>query len=202
MLISVIHPSRGRPEMAAKTCETWKSRAGKIEYLMILDYDDPELNGYKSIKATKYITASQNVVQATNKGAMFATGEILVVVSDDFDCPEDWDIKILNEVRGKSDFVLKTKDGLRKDDLVTLPIIHRDFYSRYRYIYHPDYSHMYADNHLTDVAKLTGKLLFSDLVFKHNHGNDSTYQRGIDTMETGKQIYERHKAQNFGILSK
>ena len=57
------------------------------------------------------INKNRSCVEAINKAAEIARGDILIVVSDDTDCFPGWDTALLKEVEGKEDWILKTQDG-------------------------------------------------------------------------------------------
>lgn len=208
-MISLIHPSRSRFIRCKHTIQNWLDRAHdrkNIEYILSLDNDDFDYNldHLRGFPVTVTRNVNSNAVQAINKGAEIATGDILIVVSDDTDCFDGWDTALLKALEGKKDFCAKTDDGLQAT-LITMPVMDRVFYNRYGYIYHPDFKHMHCDEELTCVALMTGKYLKLDLKFPHLHyttgktlkdglnaRNDSTWAHGQDTLN-------RHALNNFGI---
>jgi hypothetical protein len=217
MKISIIHPSRGRPEQAFETAKKWlvvNQHGSRIEYILSVDKSDILSYHYSvlfvSLDGTWFgdlkilVSDNHSAIEAINNAAKVATGDLLVVISDDFDCPEHWDTLLLEAVQGKSDFVLKTRDGIQKT-LVTLPIMDRKYYESFGYVYHSEFSHMGADVELTAIALMTDKLIYSDLLFEHKHystgktpkdhindKNDLTYQHG-------DEVLARHMVNNFGI---
>lgn len=209
-MITVIHPSRSRPEMAQKTIDKWINKAGTdIEYILSVDLNDetlPQYSKWDNDSVKLIIGSNRNAVQAVNEGAKRATGNILVVASDDFDCPDNWALEIMKATYGKQDFVLKTFDGAQKW-IVTLPIMDRVYYERYGYIYNPAYSHMFCDTELTHVAELTGKLIVrNDIVFHHHHEltsnsktPDEVTKKANATWVDGERIYLNRVRENFGI---
>lgn len=149
MTISLLHPSRGRPTKALETINLWKSRASgqhKIEHILSIDFSDSELDNYKRAAYSDWtvILCSENdcAVMATNKAAKISHGDILVMLSDDFECPQDWDNSIVQAFQNRSG-VLKTYDGLQKW-LVTLAIMDRKYYEEQGYFYYPSYRHMFC----------------------------------------------------------
>ena len=91
-MISVVHPSRGRPEIAFKCYNEWKKNAvNDFDYGLSIDADDPKLNEYLSLFDGENICVgnSKNVVDAMNLGASESRGDVIVCISDDFSCPED-----------------------------------------------------------------------------------------------------------------
>ena len=151
-------------------------------------------------------------VKAMNYGASKATGDILVCISDDMLPCQDWDKLIIEELEkvGNTDFLLFTQDGTN-GWICTLPILGREYYNRFGYIYNPEYKHLFADTEMSAVAIMTDKIIISDLVFIHNHFAMSAagYKRDKDEFDKphwtaeawqfGEEIYNRHKADNFGV---
>lgn len=206
-MISVVHPSRRRPEQAYATYQKWKERAdGEFEYILSIDADDRSDYLGTFIGQRISIAPNRTAIEAINIAAASCVGDILVVVSDDTDCPEHWDTLLLTELEGKSDFVLKCKDGIQPV-LVTMPIMDRVYYERYGYVYHPDFDHMGADVELTAVAIMTGKLLYSSLMFEHMHystgksDKDAVNEKNDLTYAHGDSVLARHRVTNFGIES-
>lgn len=220
MTISLLHPSRGRPVIAAQTFRRWLSMSSgqhKIEHILAIDADDKEVPAYKEQDygdSWTVIHCGNNdcVVTATNKAAKMSNGDILVMLSDDFDCHKHWDISIVKAYEGKTG-VLKTFDGLQKW-IVTLAIMDRAYYEsekffngqRMNYFYYPEYKHMFCDTEMTHKAELEGKLIFrNDLIFKHNHYSrvggkeDETQKRANATWNRGEAIYLRRVKECFGL---
>src|SRR5687768_4423474 len=111
MLVSLIHPSRSRPEKSFDNAMEWVKKAGvPVELVVSVDSDDPKQSEYYSRYAqTLYGVYSQFenqggcapiylvnpntcVVEAANHAAKSATGDILIYLSDDFKCPENWGV--------------------------------------------------------------------------------------------------------------
>lgn len=211
MKISIIHPSRSRPQMFWNTQLRWINRADKkdFEYILSLDSSDIELAHYtlNALSGTKFcVNDNKSAIEAINNAAKIATGDIIVVISDDFSCPEHWDILLLKEVEGKSDFLLKTDDGLQPT-LVTLPILDRAYYSRFGYVYHPDYLHLHCDEEMTIVAMMLGCYIKSDLKFEHLHYTtgktdfDAINAKNNATWAHGQATLDRRAKDNFGIAN-
>lgn len=206
-MLSIIHPSR-RPREANETIKKWISRAdckGCLEYILSIDIDDPLAVHYRPDPKVKIVQhANRSAIDAINNAAKLCTGSLIVVVSDDFDCPEHWDTLLRESLKDKSDFIVKTQDGIQKT-LITLPIMDRAYYNRFGYIYHPDYKHMYCDQEMTAVGHLLGKVITLPLMFPHNHytigksPKDSINQRNDSTWNQGASLYSERLRTNFGI---
>lgn len=211
-MITVLHPTRQRPDKSYHTMSKWYERAKNknIEFIVSLDYDDPCLGAYEmNIHETSFMRAivseNRSAVDAINKAAKEATHDIFIVVSDDTDCPEDWDEKILEVVNGKTDWILKCNDGSIQDWIITMPVMDREFYNRFGYIYYPEYKHMFVDTDLSAVADLTQRVIKCDIVFKHNHYSvggmqkDSLSERADATWSQGEKLFIERVKSNFGL---
>lgn len=203
MKITIIHASYGRSDMQAMTAFNWINKASgdnDIEYLLSIDKSDtseyPDSISFKQDFVSAYVVKNNTntSVAAINNAASRSTGDIIVVISDDFDCPKDWDRLIIAETQGKTDWILKTQDGTQPW-IITLPIMDKTYYSRYGYIYPPQYTHMFCDTHITHQAELDARKLKSDILFKHNHYSvggikkDATSIKADSTWEDGERIY-------------
>lgn len=203
MKITIIHASYGRPDLARETAWKWMERTSgdhDIEYLLSIDIADtseyPDGISFKQ----DYITAkvvknrTNTSVEAINHAASISTGDILVVISDDFDCPNRWDALIVEATQDRTDWILKTQDGTQPW-IITLPIMDRAYYERYGYVYPNGYTHMFCDTHMTHQADIDGRKLTSSLEFKHNHysvggiAKDATSVKADATWNKGEATY-------------
>lgn len=209
--ITIIHPSRSRPEQAESTIKLWLDNAkdkSQIQYLLSIDHNDKDLKRYTAIAQrngiSTHIAMNKSAIEAINRAARKSQGNLLIVVSDDFGCFEDWDIKILKELEGKKDFIVKTQDGIQ-DWIITLPILDRKYYDRFGYVYFPGYQHLFCDTEMTAVADLTGRKIVSQLFFEHQHYStgkskkDAVNAKNDATWNQGKKLYNQRKAINFGL---
>lgn len=215
--ISLIHPSRNRPVIAQKAYSNWLQKSsGKIniEYILSIDNDDEQLIQYLKteknektfFKETQIVLDNKNALEAINNAAKISLGNIIVVMSDDFDCEQNWDEKLCELLEGKTFFCAKTKDGIQPH-IITLPIIDRAFYNHFGYIYNPIYQHMYCDTEMSCVAYLMNAYIDiqKDLTFKHNHYSigastfDKINEKNDRTFSTGKPIFIERLKTNFGI---
>jgi hypothetical protein len=90
------------------------------------------------------------------------------------------------------DGAIKFYDGLRNDDLMTLCVMGWPLYKEFGYIYHPEYTSVYADNEQTIVLKKMNKFAISDIcIIKH----DWTRNLGMHYMQEMKiaNMYQRTK---------
>lgn len=211
-MISIIHPSRGRPHQSFATISKWIARAGvSLDVIVSLDQSDLELNKYIELYNTPFSTITgivnenRNAIEAINIAAKLAKGNILIVVSDDTDCPSQWGVRLLAAIGDKKDFVLKTDDGIQKT-MITMPIMDRTYYNRDRYIYNPMYDHLFADKEFSDVAYARKRVIKKmGLKFPHKHYSrtgqapDEIHLKNELTYESGKKLYLERKKIHFGL---
>lgn len=202
MKITCIHPSRARAEIANNTRKEWLLNSyNDIEYIFSLDNDDVQGTLYEG---NCIYNNNRSAIDAINKAAEIATGDLFVVVSDDFSCPVNWDNLLLWGLQGKSDYCVKTSDRLQPT-LMTLPIMDRVYYERFGYIYHPDYLHMFCDQEMTAVAHMLGKAITLPILFPHNHYTTGKFQRDKITLKNnatwqqGERVFNERLKTNFGI---
>lgn len=220
MTISLIHPSRKRPEQALTTFIHWINNMHSVlnlaDYIVSVDLDDPTIDDYKNTFVTTLegivLVGSNNtcVVEATNVGAKQAKGDILIYVSDDFKCPKNWDLALLELFKGTEDkpMLLKVDDCLQPFDvaILTIPIMNRALYEKLGYFWHPEYKSMFVDEDLYWTCKNNNWLVLAeDLKFPHEHpatGNfptDETYQRSALNWDQGKAVFAKRKTENFHL---
>ena len=218
-MISLLHPSRSRPEKSVATLNKWVSNCNNdedIEIIISIDSDDPEYSNYCKgmflhlypVKIYPRIRIEENknrsAVDAINNAAKVTVGDILIVVSDDTEPLQNWDQLIKNSVGSKTDWILKTQDGIQPW-IITMPIMDRVYYNRFGYIYHPDYQHMFCDTELTCVADLTGRKLTSNLLFPHKHYSvtkeqpDAINKKADATWAQGEKLFIERYKRNFDL---
>jgi len=184
---SLIHPSRNRPDMAYKAYRNWMDKAkypNSIQYILSLDGTDSQIKKYNQLFYGQRITINDNsnVVEATNKGANYSQNEVLIYMSDDFDCPLHWD-ELLRGVIGERDpitepFAIEVNDCYQTNrNLLTIPIISRAMYQSEGHFWHPKFASMFCDNWIYERAKRAYKLIDAyHLKFPHLHYSLGHYQ--------------------------
>lgn len=208
MNISLLHPSRSRPQKAYDTANHWLDKAGvHCQYILSVDEDDPKLGEYKGLFIDMSINPNTCVVEAANHAAKAATGDILIYLSDDFKCPDNWGQLILEQFKDvTTPLLIKVDDGYQVfgKDVLTIPIMNRALYEKLGYFFHPEYRSMFVDQHLYHTVNNMGALRFCPhLLFPHEHycngkaKYDETYKRSNLNWDSGKALYAKHKAEGF-----
>lgn len=211
MKISIIHPSYGRPDLAMKTAKKWLVNSVGIEYILCLCTRDPLVRDYKPLQGIKVIYEERaNMVVQMNKAAKEATGDLIVAVSDDFDCPEHWDLLLIEGTKGRKDFVVRIDDGIRNPgidskNIIPLPIMDRVFYERVGCIYNPAYNHFYGDQELCSIGNILGKKIELPIFFNHVHHaagkatKDATNIKNSKFHAQDKATFFKRQDQGFGL---
>lgn len=225
--ISILHPSRWRPDTAAATYKEWIAMADhpeSIEYILVVDDDDNTLLRYyecleqaqfpkMAARFTLMPAPSRTPVSAANEAAKLIsdTSELLVEVLDDVSSCSGWDTKLLAKLAGVDNFTVPksigTHDGLRDYGVVfTQPIMNRARYTSKGYFIYPGYTSMSADCDFTESARVDGCLIDApEILFKHNHysiglsPHDATYARNNNPHETttNQDVLIRRRACGF-----
>lgn len=219
-MISLLHPSRGRPKKSFETTRKWIENAGcEVQLIVSCDDDDPSLDDYlkiyKPLDASMgdlfevYVNPNDNVVQATNRACDAAVGDIYLYLSDDFDCFPDWGQAVLKEFENENrPLLLKVDDALQPFHVrvLTIPIMNRLLYQKLGYFWHPSYFSMHVDCDLYETVSAIGAMKFArHLKFPHNHVSvgkaemDETYRRSSANWDQGLRVFNRRKAQKFPI---
>ena len=185
---------------------------GQHEYILSLDTTDSDQNKYygifKDIGVKTIINPNRSIVDAVNRAAEVAKGDIMIVISDDFGCPENWNKLIEDHFKGVDRPMLLHVNDTIQQRVCTLPIINRQYYEKFGYIYHPHYVSMFADDDLTECAKQIGAYKADfNLTFEHRHfvngknKRDRTYDRenSKQAWDVGKRVFQARKQRKFDI---
>lgn len=211
MTISIIHPSKGRPDLAYQTIKKWLEYADlPVEYILSLDTEDvlwyfPAMESFVMQEQIKVIHHSnKSAIEAINVAVKETTGDLLLVVSDDFICPKNWCSKLIRHIDGHTDFIAKTRDGIQKT-LITLPLMDRTYYNRFGYIYEPGYVHMWSDTEMTAVGHMLGRVIDIDMTFEHLHyttgksQKDAVNVKNDSSWKQGERLFNERLKTNFDI---
>lgn len=216
-MISLLHPSRGRAKKSFQNATEWYEKSGiyDVEIILSLDNDDPQIDEYLELYGQSPLTYqgiyhdNSSVVEATNHAARWSRNDILLYLSDDFKCFDNWGLAVQKEFDGVSDpLLIKVDDCLQKFSVpvLTIPIMNRALYERLGYFWHPEYKSMFCDEHLYWTAQKLGAMkMCPHLKFEHAHvcvgkaPDDETYRRSSANWEQGKAVFARHKAEGFPV---
>jgi hypothetical protein len=220
MKILIKFPTRGRRDKFFNVLDIYYQLAENIdnvEFQITIDTDDESMNNYnvleklKTYKNLKYnLGFSKNKINAVNRDITIGDWDIILIASDDM-IPKvkGYDNIIINYMRElypNTDGVLWFNDGNQGNRLNTLCILGKKYYEKFNYIYHPDYTSLWADNEFMDVANLLNKqTYFNDIIIRHEHPDAGFGKRDFvhidnvkfDTID--RNVYIKRKENNFGL---
>jgi len=211
--ISMIHATRGRPELSREAYELWMAAASgehTLEYILSVDDDDPTMEDTSGWPDTVKVIRGDNRgnVDAYNRGVWSSAGKVIVQVHDDVKPPQDWDLLIVDRL-GDLDApaLLQVDDGNPvnpgKPYLVTIAIMTRAYALRVGGLWNPGYVSIYCDDDLSLKALQDGVFIKApEIKFDHKWGGadgDETYRRSYRpaNWKTGEALLEKRKAAGF-----
>jgi hypothetical protein len=220
MKLLIKFPTRGRRNKFLNVLnkyQTLLSNKIDVKFIITMDEDDSEMNNdlvrdvLSQFKNLVYFYGnSKTKIEAINVDIeKVEDWDIILLASDDM-IPKikGYDEIIVNKMEEffpDTDGVLWFNDGNRTD-LNTLSILGKKYYSRFKYIYNPEYKSTWSDNEFTDVANILGKQkYFDEIIIKHEHpdsgyGNrDIIHAQNFENEFHDKNIYEKNKTLNFGL---
>lgn len=179
-LISVLVPSRGRPDMFRRMYESLVVTATyprSIEVVARLDEDDTTKIDYpwETDVRLSYGTGERILLsEAWNQCYRAATGEILMHCGDDltFNTP-GWDVRVREEFAKIPDRIaLVFGDDLSTNfpDLATHGFLHRRWVETIGYFLPPLFSSDWNDVWISEVAQKLGRMVpMGDVIIEHHH---------------------------------
>lgn len=199
-LISVLVPSRGRPDQFARMLGSLRSTAvhnRSVQVIAYLDEDDPNVKSkftYPQPVDCTYLVGDRCLLsEAWNRCYQSAKGEILMHAGDDitFNTP-GWDVRVREEFAKLPDKIgLVFGDDLSTNfpDLATHGFLHRRWVDAIGYFLPPLFSSDWNDVWISEVAKKVGRLIpMADVVIEHHHytfGKAERDQTHADREERG-----------------
>ena len=152
---------------------------------------------------------NKSKIAACNANLEGESADALLLASDDMWIRVDGYNRVILEELKKyfpdGDGAIKFNDGLRSDILMTLPTIGWKWYKRFGYIYHPEYTSLYADNEQTLVANYAGRLVINETVLAEHRWTAEPFDELHARNENQKmydidgEIYKKRMNYRFGI---
>lgn len=169
-MISILCPSRGRPNLAKKMVDTALSTAkGPIQILIYLNDDDPKLQEYINTIDNKFLIVGpdRSPVYSWNKLAELAVFDILMLQGDDawFET-EHWDEKVANVFNQYPDKIVfaypnlngyEWRGGKLTEDHCPHFFVHKNWVRALGYFVPPHFWHWYVDTWYRDISKLINR---------------------------------------------
>ena len=194
-----------RPNVFLSTLQDWLTKATNSSQIKVVpivnNQEQADACGYNAIVTNPSEQGVAKALYTATKNYEAEDGDILIVASDDFFPPQDWD-KIVLEEFASFDGLLVFFDGIQcSSTLVTIPMLTFSALKKMnRIIYHPSYKHLWSDVECFRNAAELG--ILKDLrrekrhiIFEHRHY--STGKRSSDHVDVYANQFERADCENF-----
>lgn len=208
--ISIIVPTRKRPEGARQLLESFRWTTSKpelIEIVFITDDDDKSYDGFAfegiTIKWVK-VKAGLPMGALNMEGYRASTGAHVMLLNDDVELKTPgWDDLVRTAFRSFDDGVvlIHVNDRLFEEKLCTFPFMTRDMCERMGGICPEDYRRYRIDDHIYNVFNLLSVLghnrilYLPEVVFEHHHisvqGGGVEYQPNPEIHAIDTELFDR-----------
>lgn len=218
-VISLLHASKGRATKALQTMRLWAERCTRpedVQYVFALESTDAETDAMleRELPVANLPWWNEGDVVAVrgnfggsapawNAACKVSGGALLLQISDDLVCPQDWDTALLNRLPEQwetTPLVIAVNDGLRRDKLMTGAICTRMYADWKGEFLHPGFMSMYSDDDFTFRAYRDQQdgncrvIEARDLLFEHQHHCKTNAEPDATYLWTGrKEAYEHGK---------
>lgn len=223
MKLVIKFPTRSRPEKFKKVLTKYidyLSGNHEVRFVITSDSDDESMNNdemkmwFDEIKTKVdldvFYGENKTKVEAVNANLENETGDVLLVASDDMiPAALNYDDIIFSgfqQIFPNYDGALKFHDGLRNDNLMTLPCLGWNLYTAIGHVYHPEYTSLYCDNEQTQLCASLGKLAVSDMcIIRHewvpaDHNNaDDLHKRNESFYKEDGDVFRRRSENKFDM---
>jgi glycosyltransferase involved in cell wall biosynthesis len=204
--ISLIHATRGRSTKAVGCRESWMNTAANpwnVEHVFAVDSDDKE----SVAMAKQFVSVTshgRSCVAAWNLAAKSTRGDLIVQLSDDWLPSPNWDLKLLDLVKGRDlareQIVIAVNDGNRRDDLLCMAILSRGRLETQGALFFEGYESVFSDNEFSVRAFADGVVIDArdKITFEHAHPAfgkapmDKTYEHNnsSERYKAGKALFD------------
>lgn len=183
-LISIILPTRGRPDQLRLLLESFQEHTedlDKIEVILVVDSDDTQMANFEfpefPLKRV-VVEPGLKMGQLNMSGYEASIGEYIMLLNDDVIVrTPNWDKKVLSTFKSFSDEILlvHVNDALFEERLCTFPFLSRTYCKLAGGICQEDYVRYRIDDHIYNVFNLlsvlgTHRLVYlPDVIFEHSN---------------------------------
>lgn len=215
------YTSRSRPDQFYRGLISILNKCSSQNYLILCSFDnnDPTLptyldyiNDLSNDRITVCLGESKSKIDAINRdlNSYEKSWDIIVNMSDDMVFTKNgFDLIIKSDFIQyfpKFDGVMHYPDQDAGEKLMTLSILGRNYYLRFNYIYHPDYTSLWCDNEAMEVSMMLGKYRYSPVrMFDHIHPayghcqTDEQYRHTESFYHSDNSVYLQRKQKGFKL---
>ena len=225
MRILIKWPTRGRPQQFLENLGRWQallSGGNEGHFLISVDEDDSTMNQpamRQALAARANLTlrvgpAGRSKIAACNADVdawvrqTARPPHVLVLASDDM-VPQiaGYDAIItttMAEAFPNLDGALHFNDGYHgRDQVMTLSVLGWNLYTKFGYLYQPEYQSFFCDNEFTAVTRAIGAYHYDPrVIVRHCHIGrtpDALYRRNQACWRHDQDTYQRRKAAGFNL---
>src|SRR5688572_25127494 len=174
--------SRARPDRFFASLDNIREFSISGDYIILAKIDDDDGCNYDRLVEYDNVIrewgTSNSKIHAINRGIIPRGWDILVNMSDDIRWIVPGYDEIIRKYCGPDDFVhfpdldADTQDTSpnKTETISTVSIMGLDYYNRFGYVYHPEYTSLWCDNEATKVAQMLGRYKHVPIqIFEHMH---------------------------------
>jgi hypothetical protein len=205
-MISVLIPTRKRPENLKRVVESMRTTSSEVEVCCYIDTDDPGSSKMAWWLGINFTVEPRCVMSDMwNKLTSIASGDIFMLCADDVVFRTNgWDVMVEQAFAECPDKILMAYgDDLcgNGKEFATLPFVSRKWVETVGYFTPPGFSGDYSDTWLNDVAKMIGRSKPLPFVNEHLHPvwgkapMDETYQEKLDRQGNIAELYNSRLAE-------
>lgn len=214
-MISVVCPSRGRPELAKRMVDSLLKQPGvPVEILIYLNDDDPSLEEYKNLldPAWYEIGPDRSPVYSWNELAKKAKYDIVFLMGDDAVVETvNWGQRIVSEFNKYPDKIVLVSPKAGSLGMNKCPhfFLHKNWINTVGYFVPVFFHHHYIDFWVRDLAQSLGRYVhLSDFVMPiiNNVGDETInrYKRSWTKIRDDELwlLCEKYKQVDINLLKK
>ena len=185
-----------------------------LKFVISMDFDDLTMNnqsmtdylGSKNserIELVYFFGQSNGKIDAINRDIPLEGWDIIVATADDMEPFQDWDKTMIENFKENFFKAINYNTDPRVKDfktLITLPVIGKDLYKHFGYIYHKSYRSEFADNEQTMEFEKMGILEHVDrqpIIHKWHENQDALMGKNIYEGSFDRAVFERRKSEGF-----
>jgi hypothetical protein len=177
MSMAVIIPSRGRPSNIADLLIAWKETNTKADLFVVVDGDDPELDGYRRMIGFTlliYPRQGKGMAKPLNRAAceILSIGDYqyFAFIGDDHrPRTEGWDSHLTDALDEIGTGIAYGNDLLQGESLPTAVAMSVDIVAALGGMVPPNMIHLYLDNFWLQLGKDTAIRYLPKVIIEHLH---------------------------------